>query len=192
MRKRMERHTDVRGVVTRLVFSAPAASTVVAVLLFTGITPTSGAQARVGKGAVLYSVGTAEQYVNNADDRARGKGHNPFGNFHDASATATHGGGPYPGDEALFKFKLYTSSTLKSLIGSAVFTCLYDFNKDAFCDASYSLNDGTVFGAGTLDTTADSFAIPITGGTGKYLGLMGVIHASPGPSHSQRLAFAVG
>jgi hypothetical protein len=148
--------------------------------------------ARITRSITLYSIATEEQYVNNADDRARGKGNNPFGNFRDATATVTHpGGAPFPGDEAFFKFALYTSSQLHTNAGSAVFTCEYNFNKNTFCEAVYQLSGGNIFGAGAFNFTANSFAIAITGGTGRYFGAFGDMQASPGPRHSQHLTFAL-
>ena len=146
-----------------------------------------------GQDLVLYSVPSQQQYLNNADDRARGEGNNPFGNFRDASATATHPtGAPYPGDEVFFKFNVFTSGSLNKSAGSATLSCQYNFNKNAFCDGYYELDGGTLFGAGPLDFSSSTFALAITGGTGKYLYMTGGIQGSPGPRHSQRLVFTLG
>jgi hypothetical protein len=137
----------------------------------------------------LYSVASEEQFVNNADDRQRGKGNNPFGNYKDLTATTKeHGNGPFPGDEALFKFNVFVNEKLKASAGKAVFTCEYNFNKNAFCDVAYQLAGGTLIGAGEFNFNASKFAIAITGGTGKYRGARGDLEATPGPNHSQRLA----
>jgi hypothetical protein len=155
--------------------------------------PASAQGAAAARVLTLYSVATAEQYVNNADDRARGKGNNPFGNFRDASATVTHvGGAPFPGDEALFKFSLFADASLDRSAGSAIFTCQYNFNKNAYCDAVYQLATGTLFAAGAFNYDANSFALAITGGSGPYFGSTGGIQVSPGPKHSQRLALTLG
>ena len=57
----------------------------------------------------LYSVGVAEQFLNHSDDRARGEGNNPFGNFTDVTAVAqATGNGPFPlGDQAIYQFDVY-------------------------------------------------------------------------------------
>jgi hypothetical protein len=178
----------------RLIRSASLPPLSAALLLgaFVGLTPGSADAAKVGR-VTLYSVATQEQYVNNADDRARGKGNNPFGNFRDASATATHPtGAPYPGDEVFFKFNVFTSGSLNKSAGSATLSCQYNFNKNAFCDGYYQLDGGTLFGAGPLDFSSSTFALAITGGTGKYLYMTGGIQGSPGPRHSQRLVFTLG
>lgn len=140
----------------------------------------------------LYSVATEEQFVNNEDDRARGKGNNPFGNYKDTTAvTKEVGNGPFPGDEALFIFNIYSNPSLKKKTGTASFTCQYGFDKNAFCDAAYTLAGGNLIGAGTFNFNAGKFAIAITGGTGKYRSMTGDLQASPGPNHSQHLAFDI-
>ena len=49
----------------------------------------------------LASVPTAEQFLNHADDRQRGYGNNPFGNFYQSKArTNEQSNGPFPGDQA--------------------------------------------------------------------------------------------
>jgi len=157
-------------------------------LLGAGLASGATQAARGDQKLTLYSVATEEQFVNNADDRERGKGNNPFGNYKDLTAsTAEKGNGPFPGDEALFKFSVYASSDLKKTVGTALFTCEYNFDKNAFCDATYQLSGGTLVGAGQFNFNASSFAIAITGGTGKYRGRQGDLEASPGPVHSQKL-----
>ena len=142
---------------------------------------------------VVYSVATEEQFVNNADDRQRGQGNNPFGNYKDLTATTKeHGNGPFPGDQALFLFDLYTGSDLKKPAGTAVFTCLYNFKKNAYCAATYSLKGGTLVGAGSLNFSAPKFEIAITGGTGKFRSATGDVEASPvGKNHAQPLAITL-
>jgi hypothetical protein len=140
----------------------------------------------------FYSVATEEQFVNNSDDRQRGKGNNPFGNFKDLTATTKeHGNGPFPGDEALFKFNVYKSGDLKQKAGTATFTCQYNFNRNAFCDAAYQLDGGQLIAAGAFSFDAGSFELAITGGTGKYRSLTGDLEATPGPRHSQRLVITL-
>ena len=163
-----------------------------AALLSAGAASGGVRTAKVTQTMTVYSLATEEQFVNNADDRARGKGNNPFGNYKDLTATtAEKGNGPFPGDEALFKFSIYQSSDLKKSAGTAVFTCQYNFNKNAFCDASYALPGGTLVGAGAFNFNAQNFALAITGGTGKYRGVTGDLRAAPGPHHSQKLAITL-
>ena len=141
---------------------------------------------------VLYSVTKQEQFLDHSDDRARGKGNNPFGNFKDSKTVVKEAGnGPFPGDNAVFDFGLYTSTNRKTSVGSAVFTCTYNFNKHAFCDTSYSLHGGTLLGAGAFDFNAGTFTVAITGGTGKYANATGDILATPAANHAQHVAFIV-
>jgi hypothetical protein len=142
---------------------------------------------------VIYSLATEEQFVNNADDRQRGQGNNPFGNYKDLTATTKKkGNGPFPGDEALFEFDLYSNANLKTHAGTAVFTCLYNFKKNAYCAATYTLKGGTLVGAGPLDFNAPKFQIAITGGTGSFRSATGDVEASPVlKNHAQPLAITL-
>jgi len=188
----MKRHTGSRAVLPASLFALMACIMGVALFVVGG----ASASPQSGKSAeklTLYSVATEEQFVNNADDRQRGKGNNPFGNFKDLTATTKeHGNGPFPGDEALFEFKVYASKDLKTTTGLAILTCQYNFNKHAFCDGTYQLSGGTLIAAGGLDFNAPSFTLAITGGTGKYRGRTGDLESSPGSYRfSQRLVITL-
>ena len=98
---------------------------------------------------------------------------------HRASANLDEKQGPFPGDEALFSFNVFKTGSLQTTIGSAVFTCQYYFDKNAFCDVSFQMNGGTLIGAGTLNFNATTFALAITGGYGKYSGFTGDVAADP-------------
>jgi hypothetical protein len=151
------------------------------------------ATADAGSGAkrlVIYSVAKQEQYVNNADDRARGQGHNPFGNYKDAAPVIKSPTGPFPGDEAIFAFALFADAGLKKKAGSAVFLCYYNFGKNAYCDASFHLANGaTLMASGAFNFDAPKFTLAVTGGYGSFAGRTGVVEERPAPNHSQRLVF---
>jgi hypothetical protein len=166
-------------------------TSITSLALFAADASATTAAAKSRQGALtLYSVATAEQFINNEDDRARGKGNSPFGNYKDTSAVAKQAGnGPFAGDESLFTFNVYTSSDLKTKIGTASFTCQYNFNKNAFCESVYTLKHGTLYGAGAFNFNASAFSIAITAGTGTYNGKTGQMAATPGPNHSQQLVF---
>jgi hypothetical protein len=140
----------------------------------------------------LYSLVKAEQFVNTKDDRQRGIGTNPFGNYKDLTPTTkqTHKGA-LAGDYELFKFNVYTGATLKERVGSAVFSCYYGFDLIALCDATYELNDGTLAGIGMVDFKTTSFAIAITGGTGTYDGARGEVQSAAAERHAQRQLFVL-
>ncbi len=64
------------------------------------------------------------------DSLQRGEGNNPFGNYKDLEPLANKNAtGPFPGDEALFSFNLYTNGSLETRAGTAIFTCQYNLNK---------------------------------------------------------------
>jgi hypothetical protein len=147
---------------------------------------------RVARSFVLYSVATAEQFVNNKDDRERGTGTNPFGNFHDASPTTKQATGPFPGDEVFFKFAVYDGRTLRKSVGSARYSCFYNFDRNVYCDAVYALGDGTLIGSGGFSFDASTFDMAIVGGSGAYKSLRGEMKAQPAQNHSQRLVFTLG
>jgi hypothetical protein len=151
-----------------------------------------GIASAASRNPTVYSVATQEQFVNNEDDRARGKGNNPFGNYKDVNAaTKEAGNGPFAGDEAIFSFKVYGTPSLGQGAGKATYICQYDFDKSAFCDVKYTLEGGTLLGAGEFSFNAPKFTIAITGGTGKYHDASGQLEVSPRAGHAQRVAFVL-
>ncbi len=155
-----------------------------------------GARAHSGHidthGFTLYARAEQEQYVNNQDDRTRGKGNNPFGNFRDTSGSQTKSpNGPFPGDESIFSFNLYSDSDLTNRAGTAVFVCQYNFDKNAFCDASFRLATGeTLLAEGSFAFTAPKFTLAVTGAYGgSGSGGKGTVSEGPSPHHAQKLEF---
>ena len=61
------------------------------------------------------------------------------------------------------------------------------FEQDAFCSTSYKLPKGTLIGTGYFDFNAKTFTVSVTGGTGKYAGARGHLHADPTVKKLQRL-----
>ena len=138
----------------------------------------------------IYSVATHEQFLNHSDDRVRGFGNNPFGNFRDSTGPTgkeTSGNGPFAGDRSIFTFALFGTHSTANRIGSATFVCEYEFNQNAFCSASYTLPKGSLTGTGYLNFNAETFDISVTGGTGKYAGARGLLHADKTVKKLQRL-----
>jgi hypothetical protein len=154
-----------------------------------------GGSARAATAAhrlTLYSVAEQEQYVNNSDSRILGIGNNPFGNFKDTTAATSKGNGPFPGDEALFSFNLYSDPSLKTRAGSATFTCQYNFNKNVFCDAAFKLkNGGTLIASGGFNFNTSKFTLAVTGGYGAFADRSGIVQETPSSNHAQRLAFVL-
>jgi hypothetical protein len=171
-----------------------AVGSAVLVLLSAGASQAARTEAAVGSHvAIYYSMATSEQYLSGSDDRARGKGANPFGDFKDAVApSVTHPGKPpFPGDQSIFKFALYANARFGRSIGSAEFECEYTTKQNALCDAVYQLPTGTLFASGFFNFSAANFSLAVTGGSGTYLGASGTLTATPGPRHSQRLVISV-
>jgi hypothetical protein len=163
---------------------------VIAALVAPAVASSSDRVSKSPQRLTLYSVATAEQYENYSDDRQRGYGKNPFGNFKDTSSTIKRTkSGPFPGDVEYFQLTVYKDATLKTRVGTANITCQFGVNKQAFCNAQYQLNNGVLVGAGAIDFNTSSFAIAIVGGSGKYQGLRGELDATPAAHRSQRLAF---
>ena len=137
-----------------------------------------------------YSAPTHETFVNNDDDEARGGVNNPFGT-HNTQAGPNNENleGPFAGDEAFFSFNTYGTQTLTKTTGNAVFTCQYYFFKNAFCDASFTLKNGTLIAAGALNFASQSFSLAVTGGTGAYTGLSGAVNVTPSGKNAQKLDF---
>ncbi len=163
---------------------------VAAALLIPAVASSLDRAAKSPQRLTLYSVATAEQYQNYSDDRQRGYGNNPFGNFKDTTSTIKRTkSSPFPGDLEYFALVVYKDAALKKRVGTASITCQFGVNKQAFCNAQYQLNNGVLVGAGAIDFKTSSFAIAIVGGSGKYQGLRGELDATPAAHRSQRLAF---
>ena len=139
----------------------------------------------------LYSRAEQEQYVNNQDDRTRGKGNNPFGNYRDTSGSQIKKPKcPFPGDESVFSFNLYSDSGLTQARRNGNLRLPYNFDKNAFCDAMFRLSTGeTVLAEGPSAFTASSFTLAVTGGYGGYAPGKGTVSEKPSPHHAQRLDF---
>ena len=142
--------------------------------------PCGAASSRKATTFVVYAVPDQRGFVNNADDRQRGKGNNPFGNYHVGvqlpSAVETKYG-PFPGDVGLFTYKLYTDASHRSGAGSAVLICQYGFDLTGVCDASYQLAGGTLIGTGSFPAKAPTYSFEITGGVGGYLAMKGRVNS---------------
>jgi hypothetical protein len=142
----------------------------------------SAAAAPAATALTLFSVASEVQYVNNADDRARGEGSNPFGNYsasYVAPPTNEKLFGPFPGDEGEFASTLYTGADHDRLAGTAIVICQYNFDEDAFCDAAFHLASGSLIAKGSGNFNATDFTFEVIGGTYGYKGTKGtlVMHA---------------
>ncbi len=178
---------------TRVVGWGALTAFVVAGLVAPAVAPGSVRARQSTQRFTFYSVATSEQYENYSDDRQRGYGNNPFGNFKDTSSTIKRTkNGPFPGDIEYFELNVYKDAALKKRTGTATITCQFNLNKRAFCNATYELNQGTLSAAGLVDFKTSSFAIAVTGGSGAYEGFRGELDAVPAAHRAQRLSFLIG
>ncbi len=131
----------------------------------------------VGTQLELYAVLSRSEYIDMADDRTRGEGNNPFGNYASSSLPAPSDENPYGplgGDEGDFTFTLYTSASRKTQAGTAVYICQYNFDKNGLCSAAFTLKDGTLIAKGTSNFASTTFSFAILGGTYAYRSTKGV------------------
>ena len=151
------------------------------------------AQARV-KTLAIYAKATRVQFVNHADDRARGAEKNPFNvdtkSLAPKSTAKEKGSGPLPGDNAFFTFRIYQDAALKHPIGSATYSCTFNFQRQAFCEASFDLASGSIAAAGPVDFNGSDITLAVSSGTGKYLGARGEVSSSAATANTHRLDFS--
>jgi hypothetical protein len=140
----------------------------------------------------VYSVATGLQYINSADDSVRGKVNNPLNSTQNrlAPKNSKTANGPSAGDIALYSLQLYSDGTLKRPAGTAVYTCYFNYNLRALCQAYYKLKHGaTLVASGPVDFNKSGFTIVVTGGTTTYLGVRGEAKVVAAPRNAQRIDF---
>jgi hypothetical protein len=144
---------------------------------------TTGNAPSVKRVLTVYSVATGLQYINSADDSARGRVNNPLGSGANAltpKGTGGNGDGPFAGDIAVYSVDLYSDSTLKRHAGSGVYTCYFNYDQHALCQAYYKPKaGGSLVASGPVDFKTSGFTIVITGGTNAYLGARGEVNVGP-------------
>ncbi len=152
----------------------------------------AGAGATGNQVVTVYSVATGLQYINTADDRARGKANHPLDSSASKLWPKSSGSrrGPFAGDVAVYAMKLYSNPTLKRPAGSGVYTCYFNYDRHALCRAYYKLAaGGTLVASGPVDFKSSGFTIVVTGGTAKYLGVRGEAKVVAAARHAQRIDF---
>ena len=94
-----------------------------------------------------------------------------------------------PGDVVVFNFNLYGKLPVKKKIGSASYTCYFNYRRHALCQAYYQLHGGTLTAAGPVDFNATSFKLVVTGGTNGYLAARGQVTSVKSKDNAQRVDF---
>jgi hypothetical protein len=144
------------------------------------------------KSRVSYAAPATAQFMNHADDRLRGMTANPFNASQAKLVFITKGkekgNGPFPGDDILYTFKLYSNNKLTKQAGTTLFTCYYDFHKHATCDAYLEYADGVMLASGPIVFGSKHFTLSISGGTKAYRSANGEIVATPASGSVERLA----
>ena len=164
---------------------------VVAFALMCASLVVSGAGAAGNRTLTVYSIATGLQYINTADDRARGQVNNPLDSTANKLAPKSAGRkGPFAGDIAVYALKLFSNSALTRPAGSAVYTCYFNYDRHALCQAYYKLKSGgTLVASGPVDFKVSNFTIVVSGGTNKYIGARGEANAVAAAGNAQKIDF---
>jgi hypothetical protein len=151
----------------------------------------AGAGAAPQRGLTVYSVATGLQYINTADDRARGQVNNPLDSTANKLAPKSSGSkGPFAGDIAVYALRLFGNSELTRPAGTAVYTCYFNYDRHALCQTYYKLKaGGTLVASGPIDFNKSSFTIVVSGGTKRYLGVRGEAKVVAAQGNAQKIDF---
>jgi hypothetical protein len=140
---------------------------------------------------VFYAKVQQQQFINHADDRARGNAINPFNadtKLPPPQGANTGKKGARAGDNALFSFKLFTDPGLTKSIGTATYSCTFNFAQQATCNVNIELTNGSMIASGPADLESGQFALALIGGTDHYLGARGQLTSTPtGRKNTTRL-----
>jgi hypothetical protein len=124
---------------------------------------------------VLYAKATRAQFINHADDRQRGAVVNPFNPDLLPTPPSANSAkkGARAGDNALISLELYSDRNLTRPVGTAIYSCRFNFAQEALCDAHFDLSRGTIIAMGPARLDGSQIILPVTGGTGRYRGAHG-------------------
>ncbi len=129
---------------------------------------------------VVYAKPTRAQFINHNDDRERGEIKNPFKPDLPTPPNASSAKkGARAGDNALFSFKVYSDYRLTRPIGTAVYSCTFNFAQEAICEANFNLKGGTMIALGPTRLDSANIVLPVIGGTGRYAGAHGQFTSRP-------------
>ena len=174
----------------RTIISTLGLLVAIAVLGASLAVPGASGATRTSPRLTLYGTLATVQFMNHADDRLRGMSTNPF----DLKAEAVildangkeKGNGPFPGDDILYGFKLFTNPKRTTSVGTALFTCYYQYAKRATCDSYFDLTSGLLLASGQVPFGASRFTLGVTGGTRAYFGALGQVTSRPASGNALR------
>ena len=147
---------------------------------------------RTGRSLVFYAKAKRAQFINHADDRARGDKASSFNADELPTPPNANSGkkGARAGDNALFSLTLYTDASLKRAVGTAIYTCTFNFAQEATCEADFEFGTGTMIAMGPAKPDGSVIVLPVTAGTGRYQGAHGQVTSSPsGAKNTQIIHF---
>jgi hypothetical protein len=129
---------------------------------------------------VFYGKPARAQFVNHADSRDLGNKTNPFNGGDLPTPPSANSGkkGARAGDNALFSVTLYADRKLTRPVGTALYSCTFNFSQNATCDAHFELNRGTMIAMGPARLDGTPIVLPVIGGTGRYVGAHGQVTSS--------------
>jgi hypothetical protein len=71
-----------------------------------------------------------------------------------------------------------------------VYTCYFNYDRHALCQAYYKLKaGGTLVASGPIDFNRSTFTIVVSGGTVRYLGVRGEARVRAAPGNAQKIDF---
>lgn len=143
-----------------------------------------------GRSLVFYAKPARVQFINHADDRERGNKTNPFNGDGEALPTppSANSGkkGARAGDNALFSLTLYSGRNLTRPVGTAIYSCTFNFAQEATCDAHFELSRGSIIAMGPAKLDGSDIVLAVTGGTGRYVGAHGQVTSTSSSTKTKK------
>jgi hypothetical protein len=126
---------------------------------------------------VVYAKPKRAQFVNHADDRGRGDKLKSFNAEALPTPPNANSGkkGTRAGDNALLTLTLYSDPKLTRAIGTATYSCTFNFAQEAICDGHFDVVGGTIIALGPARLDGSDIILAVTGGTGRYAGAHGQV-----------------
>lgn len=156
-------------------------------------TAPAGAAATPSRSFVVYGKPKRAQSVNHADDRARGDTLRSFNADGLPTPPSANSGkkGERAGDNALITIVLYADRNLTRVVGTATYSCTFNFDQEAVCDGQFQIGAGTIIALGPSKLDARETVLAVTGGTGRYAGAHGQVTSTraTGSDNTQTFRF---